>query len=539
MKHLFYIFLIVSFISACDRVRWREGERLMDRGKAFMLDGQRDSAFVCFSLVADQYAENMCDSDKRMVAFALNNCGYISLFFYSNYSQSYSYLIRAKDLCERNGIVSAMPIVMQNLGNLYAACGSQMGDRRSLRTATAYYRKSVDASAAVCDWDILLSSYINLVSLSCKLRQDFRAVADSIRIPMAKIPDSAVKRYVLQMDSALRSAAAGRYKAARQMLDRQFETVRSLDNADQYDYITYAMKVESFRQERLYDSVAVCLSEALSLARRNGNIETQTDVYREWESVCREKGDTIAADVFHNRYLDSKDSLLYRSHLASVNEMHLSHEVKEASQKIKQIDTQRRIQTVVIAAITAVVIITFCLLYIIYRRNRELDERNRTLYDRNVELLKREEDMKKMRSHIENANAGASRRSNDVALDEDKQTALSRKIQAVLDDLPTITSAAFNLSRLAELVGSNTTYVSRVVNDVYGKNLSMLLSDLRIKEACRRINDPEKYGQFTLETISASVGFKSRSTFLTAFKRVTGLLPSEYLKIANGRRTDA
>lgn len=323
------------------------------------------------------------------------------------------------------------------------------------------------------------------------------------------------------------------------MLDRQFETVRSLDNADQYDYITYAMKVESFRQERLYDSVAVCLSEALSLARRNGNIETQTDVYREWESVCREKGDTIAADVFHNRYLDSKDSLLYRSHLASVNEMHLSHEVKEASQKIKQIDTQRRIQTVVIAAITAVVIITFCLLYIIYRRNRELDERNRTLYDRNVELLKREEDMKKMRSHIENANAGASRRSNDVALDEDKQTALSRKIQAVLDDLPTITSAAFNLSRLAELVGSNTTYVSRVVNDVYGKNLSMLLSDLRIKEACRRINDPEKYGQFTLETISASVGFKSRSTFLTAFKRVTGLLPSEYLKIANGRRTDA
>lgn len=124
------------------------------------------------------------------------------------------------------------------------------------------------------------------------------------------------------------------------------------------------------------------------------------------------------------------------------------------------------------------------------------------------------------------------RRGKDSPLISDKQAELRQKIQSVLDDISTITSPAFNLSRLAELVGSNTTYVSRIVNDVYGKNLSTLLSDLRIKEACRRINNPEKYGQFTLETISASVGFKSRSTFLTSFKRVTGLLPSEFLRIA-------
>ncbi len=105
----------------------------------------------------------------------------------------------------------------------------------------------------------------------------------------------------------------------------------------------------------------------------------------------------------------------------------------------------------------------------------------------------------------------------------------------MLDDVPTITEDTFSLSKLAEKVGSNTTYVSHAVNDVYGKNLSMVLSELRIKEACRRINDPGKYGQYTLETISTSVGFKSRSTFLTAFKRVTGLLPSEYLKIAKAK----
>lgn len=89
---------------------------------------------------------------------------------------------------------------------------------------------------------------------------------------------------------------------------------------------------------------------------------------------------------------------------------------------------------------------------------------------------------------------------------------------------------------LAELVESNTSYVSRTVNATYGCNFSTMLSTLRIREACRRINTPERYGQYTLETISESVGFKSRATFLTAFKRVTGLLPSEYQRQARNQK---
>ena len=54
----------------------------------------------------------------------------------------------------------------------------------------------------------------------------------------------------------------------------------------------------------------------------------------------------------------------------------------------------------------------------------------------------------------------------------------------------------------------------------------------RIKEACRRINDTKNFGHLTLETISEGVGFKSRSTFINAFKRQVGLTPSEYIKMA-------
>jgi AraC-like DNA-binding protein len=85
---------------------------------------------------------------------------------------------------------------------------------------------------------------------------------------------------------------------------------------------------------------------------------------------------------------------------------------------------------------------------------------------------------------------------------------------------------------LAQLVDSNKTYVSQTINACYHENFVTLLGNSRVKEACRRINNYDQYGQFTLESISEGVGFKSRTTFTTAFKRLIGLTPSEYLKIS-------
>ena len=39
-------------------------------------------------------------------------------------------------------------------------------------------------------------------------------------------------------------------------------------------------------------------------------------------------------------------------------------------------------------------------------------------------------------------------------------------------------------------------------------------------------------GNLTIEAIASGTGFKSRTTFVNAFKRETGLKPSEYLRMA-------
>ena len=99
-----------------------------------------------------------------------------------------------------------------------------------------------------------------------------------------------------------------------------------------------------------------------------------------------------------------------------------------------------------------------------------------------------------------------------------------------MEDVDVICSENFSLNALAKLTGSNTKYVSRVINDTYGKSFKAYLNEFRIREACRRLVDKENYGNLTIRAIHQELGFHTATSFVTAFRKVTGQTPSEFKK---------
>ena len=104
-----------------------------------------------------------------------------------------------------------------------------------------------------------------------------------------------------------------------------------------------------------------------------------------------------------------------------------------------------------------------------------------------------------------------------------------------MNDADVICQQDFTLAKLAKMIDSNTSYVSQVINEKYGMTFSNLLGHFRVREACCRMDDVEHYGKMTIEAISESVGFRSRVTFFSAFKREIGMSPSDYWKIAKSK----
>jgi len=82
------------------------------------------------------------------------------------------------------------------------------------------------------------------------------------------------------------------------------------------------------------------------------------------------------------------------------------------------------------------------------------------------------------------------------------------------------------LTDLARGLGINTSALSFVINNGFGKNFNDLVNGYRIEEVKRRL--AERTGDSTL-AIAFDSGFNSKATFNRAFRKFTGSSPKEYL----------
>lgn len=86
---------------------------------------------------------------------------------------------------------------------------------------------------------------------------------------------------------------------------------------------------------------------------------------------------------------------------------------------------------------------------------------------------------------------------------------------------------SLKLSDLAHRLDVSPSYLSRIINQEAKKNFNDWLNEYRVAEAKRLIADPA-FNTYTLEGLGREAGFGAKSTYQAAFKRLTGLTPSEY-----------
>ncbi|MDN3593956.1 helix-turn-helix domain-containing protein [Zunongwangia endophytica] len=88
---------------------------------------------------------------------------------------------------------------------------------------------------------------------------------------------------------------------------------------------------------------------------------------------------------------------------------------------------------------------------------------------------------------------------------------------------------SLSLRNLADQMGMNSRELSIIINQKLNQHFFDFVNGYRIKEAMNILVDPTKKDETVLE-ILYEVGFNSKSSFNTAFKKHTGKTPTEYRK---------
>lgn len=111
-------------------------------------------------------------------------------------------------------------------------------------------------------------------------------------------------------------------------------------------------------------------------------------------------------------------------------------------------------------------------------------------------------------------------------MDQDTMNMIGQKL-AIIVEKELYLNTDFNLDEAAKELKLTKHLLSQYVNEVLGKSFSNLIKEYRIEKAKKLLETQRNY---TIESLGYDSGFNSKSTFFTAFKKITGLTPAEYQK---------
>ncbi|MFN8258533.1 MAG: helix-turn-helix domain-containing protein [Bacteroidales bacterium] len=114
-------------------------------------------------------------------------------------------------------------------------------------------------------------------------------------------------------------------------------------------------------------------------------------------------------------------------------------------------------------------------------------------------------------------------------LDAGKTNEIIVKMLQLLTDKKIYLDQNLTLFKMAEILKVQPNHLSQVINSTQNQSFFNFINSYRIEEVKKNINS-DKMKNFSLLGIAFECGFNSKASFNRAFKKHTGLTPSEYKK---------
>jgi tetratricopeptide (TPR) repeat protein len=314
-------------------------------------------------------------------------------------------------------------------------------------------------------------------------------------------------------------------------------------SASTRDYLPMACTYLSFgdlnKQLKNYPKAIEFINKGLYYSRLV-NYRSQWEAAYGLLSECYEaEGDHVNALAWLRKRNEVRDSILTEKAHQDVANMMIKYETQKKDEQISLLnsDSRAKQKKIRLSVVIILVILFFSgllayLAWLYYRK--KLMPRVRTLdfIEEKISTAK-EGDNRKMKA----LNKILPPRHKLITDLPDTELQYDHDLNGQLEDLLVRDKIFLNedltLAETARMLDTNTSYLSRFINDHHQVNFSAFLNRYRIEEAKKMILD-DKYNNFSMEGIAKSSGFRSKSTFNQAFKNSTGLTPTQFA-VRNGK----
>ena len=489
-----------------------------------------DSAYLCFNIIIDRYHKNKLKKEElKFAARAMHDMGLLHMRVYYDCMKANTYLLMGQDLAMKCNDSIDFPLFSISLGNLYLTNSVLSPENTDYKAIIGQYKRAFHDAIKVRNYEILSAISINVMYVAFS-EDMLHMITDEMKTySQMEIPNLVFRR------DYSKALCRGMVLWQQGQQEQAIETFKSLPisqdlpwyNQIEYNYIMHDILYHAFLKHKDHAAVLAEIQAMESLAIHEQLPNGLTDVYRYYYLYYQSQNNMALANKYELLWYRQRDQLIRQTHFNDMKDVDFMMQMGKKDEQMRNIEHKRKVQQAILWAVVATLLLILGLLWMIYHKYRQVNEQNQVLYHRIQESLAAEEALRQL--HAKNA---VKPKYQHTQLDEDTKAELIERINQVLESSPEVFSDTFSLDRLSELVDAkHSNYVSQVINEHFGRNFNAVINDRRIREACRRMNDVEHYGNQTIKAIAQSVGFNSHSNFVNTFRKFTGLTPSAYLKL--------
>ena len=532
---------------------------IMKKAEHYLNAGHSDTALVYYMVACNRMNDKLSDKDKQQCAMAYLKKGNI-LYMKGNYAGALSAYFSGLRICSACKGKREKRRFYNNIANVYCVFGDYANGLEYYKKGYEYCHKYGDKANAhkilanMTKVSIMrgdMSSARKYYNMSEKVKNPankencYMGIFNFGMILMAeKNYPEAINTYNELLNYAVKNKMGPRCICS---------AYRELYN----NYMSLGNRDSTLKYLRLCESTAV----------KHGILHVYLDVLVKYADFYDSVSNYKAASQYRARYQHEKDSIFDTNKFDAVKNEQTLYEMDKYDKYIASLNAREkeRLQTIsrqrlTIAGVTVVTAVIGVLLLLVYRQKGKIDKSYNDLFVINRDFVKQQEFTRQRMLELNNrlksseAELAALRASQEhsdgageapdtavattaddadgknktLAISEDMRRKLLDAVIDVMENSTEFCSSDFSLARLATLVGSNSKYVSLVINDTFHKTFKNYVNDYRIRLACLRMADTGTYGSYTLNAIAESVGFKSYTTFVELFRKVVGITPSMY-----------
>lgn len=445
----------------------------------------------------------------------------------SNFPKAMSYFTKSMKQAETDHDTVALMASIGYIGNMYYNIYDYT---RCLQYQLKGYKMAVESG----NNDVQCNFLTNIVGAYCKMK-DTKNAWYYYQLLEQAVPheDVFTYYYFLFYDRARIATAEDKPHEALQYHRKALEWATRKQMNTIYKLFQYCEIGQIYLLEGQCDSTISYGQRCIEPARQAAELDLLTSVYKMMADAYSKKGDTVKAQGYQQQYLALSDSLFNRNKIFPIDSELVKYEAQKTNTHIDKLNRVISRQTFSLVAISFIAVLLMALGFILFFYNRKLKMAHSALIGKNIEIQSVETSREKiLQRWIDNDKEADETEKSSNGLDDSQTKMLLQRIIKTMSEPETIANPDFSLQMLADAVGSNTKYVSTVINDTYGKNFKTLLNEYRIRQACLRLSDTAHYGQMTIQAIYEEVGYTNAVSFNRAFKKINGMTPSEYQRAA-------